>query len=241
MVEMLGLFTDTSLVELLLLLATFVLTSLIGIERQVRQKSRLPDPRARGLGLVRVHAHLGLRIRLRARPGRDAGSVPDSRADRQRHRLPRCRCHLQGPRRRPWAHDGRDHLGGGRGGDGLRGGNGLPGRGADRIPPHYAFPGGPRGPENPLGGPEPGPPHHLRRRPGRAAAAARSRHHMGFSSSILRTRRTGDEQKPMVSMDVRFFGHHPLRNLVPHLMDLHGVESVIVRGTDSNEDDDDAA
>lgn len=62
---------------------------------------------------------------------------------------------------------------------------------------------------------------------------------MGFSSSILRTRRTGDEKKPMVAMEVRFFGRHPLRNLVPPLMDLHGVESVIVRGTDANEDDDD--
>ena len=64
---------------------------------------------------------------------------------------------------------------------------------------------------------------------------------MGFSSSILRTRKTGDEQKPMVAMDVRFFGQHPLRNLVPQLMDLHGVESVTVKGTDTNEDDDDAA
>ena len=64
---------------------------------------------------------------------------------------------------------------------------------------------------------------------------------MGFSSSILRTRKSGDEQKPMVSMDVRFLGQHPLRNLVPHLMDLHGVESVTVKGTQTNEDDDDAA
>ena len=62
---------------------------------------------------------------------------------------------------------------------------------------------------------------------------------MGFSSSILNTRRTGDEQKPMVSMEVRFFGRHPLRNLVLPLMDLHGVASVTVRGTDSSEDDDD--
>ncbi len=37
----------------------------------------------------------------------------------------------------------------------------------------------------------------------------------------------------MVSMEVRFFGRHPLRNLVLPLMDLHGVESVVVRGTDS--------
>lgn len=43
----------------------------------------------------------------------------------------------------------------------------------------------------------------------------------------------------MVSMEVRFFGRHPLRNLVLPLMDLHGVASVTVRGTDSSEDDDD--
>ncbi|MEO5993590.1 MAG: hypothetical protein ABIP92_08600 [Arthrobacter sp.] len=64
---------------------------------------------------------------------------------------------------------------------------------------------------------------------------------LGFSSSIQRTRRSGDEQKPMVSMDVRFFGRHPLRNLVLPLMDLQGVASVSVRGADSSEDDDDAA
>ena len=62
---------------------------------------------------------------------------------------------------------------------------------------------------------------------------------MGFSSSILRTRRTWDEQKPMVSMEARFYGRHPLRNLVLPLMDLNGVASVIVRGTDSSGDDDD--
>ena len=62
---------------------------------------------------------------------------------------------------------------------------------------------------------------------------------MGFSSSILRTRRTGDEQKPMVSMEVRFYGRHPLRNLVLPLMDLNGVASVIGRGTDSSDADDD--
>ena len=64
MLEALGLFTETSLVEIGLLLATFVLTSLIGIERQIRQKRRLPDPRPRGVGILRVHAHLGLRLRL---------------------------------------------------------------------------------------------------------------------------------------------------------------------------------
>jgi len=45
----------------------------------------------------------------------------------------------------------------------------------------------------------------------------------------------------MVLMDVRFFGRHPLRDLVPHLMELPGVESVTVRGADDNGDDDDDA
>lgn len=37
-------FTDTSMVEAGLLLATFVLCSLIGIERQIRQILELPPP-----------------------------------------------------------------------------------------------------------------------------------------------------------------------------------------------------
>jgi putative Mg2+ transporter-C (MgtC) family protein len=48
---------------------------------------------------------------------------------------------------------------------------------------------------------------------------------MGFGSSILRTQKTGDEPKPMVSMDVRFFRQHPLRNLVPQLINLHGSKA----------------
>ncbi|MCU1562049.1 MAG: hypothetical protein JWN05_428 [Arthrobacter sp.] len=67
---------------------------------------------------------------------------------------------------------------------------------------------------------------------------------MGFSTSILRTSRAGDEKKPMVLMDVRCFGQHPLRELVPNLMELPGVESVTVRGADADDDaivdDDDA-
>jgi putative Mg2+ transporter-C (MgtC) family protein len=61
---------------------------------------------------------------------------------------------------------------------------------------------------------------------------------MGFSSSILRTRKAGDERKPLVLMDVRFYGQHPLRDLVPNLMELPGVESVTVRGDDVHDDDD---
>ena len=64
---------------------------------------------------------------------------------------------------------------------------------------------------------------------------------MGFSSSILSINKAGDEQKPIVLMDIRFHGHLPLRELVPYLLDVPGVKSVTVRGADANEDDDDAS
>ncbi|SDK47092.1 putative Mg2+ transporter-C (MgtC) family protein [Arthrobacter sp. ov407] len=64
---------------------------------------------------------------------------------------------------------------------------------------------------------------------------------MGFSSSILSINKAGDEQKPLVLMDIRFHGHLPLRELVPYLLDVPGVQSVTVRGVDPNEDDDDAS
>ena len=64
---------------------------------------------------------------------------------------------------------------------------------------------------------------------------------MGFSSSILSTNKAGDEQMPLVLMDIRFHGHLPLRELVPYLLDVPGVKSVTVRGADANEDDDDAS
>lgn len=64
---------------------------------------------------------------------------------------------------------------------------------------------------------------------------------MGFSSSILSTNKAGDEQKPLVLMDIRFHGHLPLRELVPYLLDVPGVKSVTVRGADPNEEDDDSS
>jgi putative Mg2+ transporter-C (MgtC) family protein len=62
---------------------------------------------------------------------------------------------------------------------------------------------------------------------------------MGFASSILRTRRAGGDLKPTVLMDVRFHGQHPVRILVPPLMELPGVESVSVHGAGSTDADDD--
>ncbi|GAA2127724.1 MgtC/SapB family protein [Arthrobacter humicola] len=64
---------------------------------------------------------------------------------------------------------------------------------------------------------------------------------MGFSSSILSTNKSGTEQNPIVLMDIRFHGHLPLRELVPYLLDVPGVKSVTVRGADANEEDDDAS
>lgn len=64
---------------------------------------------------------------------------------------------------------------------------------------------------------------------------------MGFTSSILRTRRGGTDRKPTVLMDVRFHGQRPVRVLVPQLMDLQGVESVSVHGAGSTDADGDEA
>lgn len=62
---------------------------------------------------------------------------------------------------------------------------------------------------------------------------------MGFTSSVLSSQRSGKKTKPLVLMDVRFIGRHPLQNLVPALMDLGGVESVSIRGVHATDPDDD--
>jgi putative Mg2+ transporter-C (MgtC) family protein len=62
---------------------------------------------------------------------------------------------------------------------------------------------------------------------------------MGFSSSILSTKKSGDEKRPIVLMDIRFHGSVPLRELVPSLLEVPGVKSVTLVGADPNEDDDD--
>jgi putative Mg2+ transporter-C (MgtC) family protein len=64
---------------------------------------------------------------------------------------------------------------------------------------------------------------------------------MGFSSSILSTKKSGDEDKPIVLMNIRFHGSVPLRELVPSLMEVPGVTSVTLLGADPNEDDDDVS
>src|SRR3954451_5499327 len=63
---------------------------------------------------------------------------------------------------------------------------------------------------------------------------------MGFSSSILSTKKAGDAQNPIVLMNIRFHGSIPLRELVPFIMEVPGVTTVTLLGSDANEDDDDA-
>lgn len=190
MLEMLGLFTETSLVELLLLLATFVLTSLIGMGIGFLCAGAIFKGRDVVRGLTTAAATIWVAAAVGMACG--AGMVSLAVVLTVFHLI---RLFLVAPAVRK-----------------------IPSVDRNRVL-HIMYADG-RG---------------VLRQVLEVATA------MGFSSSILRTRRTGDEQKPMVSMDVRFFGHHPPRNLIPQLMDLHGVESVNVRGTDTNGDDDDAA
>lgn len=63
---------------------------------------------------------------------------------------------------------------------------------------------------------------------------------MGFSASIVHSRRSEDEKKPRVTMEVRFHGRQPVRDLVPPLLELRGVERVTVRGGNDRDTDDDS-
>jgi putative Mg2+ transporter-C (MgtC) family protein len=63
---------------------------------------------------------------------------------------------------------------------------------------------------------------------------------MGFSSSILSSRRTSSGERGIVTMDIRFVGKVPLRDLVAPLAALEDVEHVAARGVDASDDDDDA-
>lgn len=65
---------------------------------------------------------------------------------------------------------------------------------------------------------------------------------MGFASSINRSDRVDSEKGPLVVMEIQFHGRHAQSTLVPPLMELPGVESVSVRRDSPRtaEDDDDA-
>ncbi|PPF77552.1 hypothetical protein C5B96_15635 [Subtercola sp. Z020] len=67
---------------------------------------------------------------------------------------------------------------------------------------------------------------------------------MGFATAIRRSDRVTRAGQAVISMDVRFIGRQPLRDLVPPLLELPGVERVAVTGIatrpgDEDEEDDD--
>lgn len=62
---------------------------------------------------------------------------------------------------------------------------------------------------------------------------------LGFSAFILATSR--DKDTDLVTLDVRFKGRQPLRDLVPQLDDVNGVRSIEVRSEEDDEEEDSAA
>lgn len=62
---------------------------------------------------------------------------------------------------------------------------------------------------------------------------------MGFAAAIQRTDRVTVDGSECVSMDVRFIGKSAIRDLIPPLMELAGVENISLRDTDDSADDDD--
>ncbi|GGC78108.1 membrane protein [Tersicoccus solisilvae] len=62
---------------------------------------------------------------------------------------------------------------------------------------------------------------------------------LGFASSIQRSARSNAGDRSLISMDIRFIGRAPVPVLVPPLLELAGVERVRVKGTTSEETDED--
>ncbi|GGM08342.1 MgtC/SapB family protein [Nakamurella endophytica] len=58
----------------------------------------------------------------------------------------------------------------------------------------------------------------------------------GFASTIERSHRRSGAAGPTITMDIRFLGRLPVRDLVPPLMQLDGVEDIALR--DAAQDDD---
>lgn len=62
---------------------------------------------------------------------------------------------------------------------------------------------------------------------------------MGFSASIQESSRIRTQQDPRAKVIVRFHGKQPLRNLIPELLDLAGVERVRVTSQSDGDGDPD--
>lgn len=64
---------------------------------------------------------------------------------------------------------------------------------------------------------------------------------MGFTSSIEHSRRTERDGRRFVVMDVRFHGRPPVRDLIPQFMELDGVDRVMLRTSGEDADDEDVS
>jgi putative Mg2+ transporter-C (MgtC) family protein len=60
----------------------------------------------------------------------------------------------------------------------------------------------------------------------------------GFAAEVRSTRRLPRKDRDLISMEMRFFGNQPLRELVPAMSEIQGVDRVLLHG-DSDDDDDD--
>lgn len=60
----------------------------------------------------------------------------------------------------------------------------------------------------------------------------------GFTSSIERSRRVSTGEQSSIVMDIRFHGRPPVRDLIPQLLDISGVERVALKQTEADGYDD---
>jgi len=58
---------------------------------------------------------------------------------------------------------------------------------------------------------------------------------LGYTASILSTRKERRDDRAIIQMDIRFDGKHPTRNLVPAITDQRDVESVYLRDEEPEE------
>ncbi|MDN5893522.1 MAG: MgtC/SapB family protein [Nocardioides sp.] len=57
----------------------------------------------------------------------------------------------------------------------------------------------------------------------------------GFTSSIERSRRVSTSEQSSVVIDIQFHGRPPMRDLIPHLLEISGVERVALKHTEEDE------
>ena len=63
---------------------------------------------------------------------------------------------------------------------------------------------------------------------------------LGFTSQVQRTQRSTADGRAMVHLDVRFLGRHPVRDLLVPMSELDGVDTVFVKSGGNGHEDDDA-